>query len=94
MYNSSIFLNISVLNLFIDYAVDLASVFISWQFSASMQKPLSAIVIALASFSEGYGIESTVYRLYSSMVTSGKYLLDPEQRAERVSCHFFINLLL
>ncbi|KAJ8316188.1 hypothetical protein KUTeg_006202 [Tegillarca granosa] len=49
-------------------------------------KPLNVVMVAMASFSEGYQESSHVLQFASSIMNSGKYMMSPELRAEQVSC--------
>ncbi|XP_067674831.1 hormone-sensitive lipase-like [Haliotis asinina] len=57
---------------------------LGFQFCDSMQRPLHAVAIAMASFSEGYQENSQVMQLATSLVSSGKYWMNPELRAQQV----------
>ena len=49
-----------------------------------MVRPLTTIALVMASYSEGYNQNSVMMKLASSILSGGKYLLDPELRAEKV----------
>ena len=49
-----------------------------------MQRPLTTVAVAMASFSEGYLEKTHFKQLTASVVNSGKYLMNPELRAEQV----------
>ncbi|KAL5019642.1 hypothetical protein ScPMuIL_002534 [Solemya velum] len=57
---------------------------LGFQFCESMQKPLNVVSIAMASFSEGYQETSNMMQLASSLFNSGKYILNPDLRAQQV----------
>ncbi|GAB1604851.1 hormone-sensitive lipase-like isoform X1 [Argonauta hians] len=57
---------------------------LGFQFCESMRKPLLCVVVALASFSEGYNESSNFMKFAYSVLSTGKYLLDPELRARQV----------
>lgn len=50
-----------------------------------MVKPLHGVGVAMASFSDGYQNESHLLQLTTALFNSGKYFLDPDLRAQRVS---------
>ena len=49
-----------------------------------MVRLLTTISLVMASYSEGYHENSVVMKLANSVLSGGKYLLDPELRAEKV----------
>lgn len=49
-----------------------------------MHRPLTTVAVAMASFSEGYLEKTHFKQLTASVVNSGKYLMNPELRAEQV----------
>lgn len=57
---------------------------LGFQFCDSMRKPLLGVVVAMASFSEGYHETSNIMKVACSLLSSGKYILDPELRARQV----------
>ncbi|CAI9723045.1 hormone-sensitive lipase isoform X1 [Octopus vulgaris] len=57
---------------------------LGFQFCESMRKPLLCVVVALASFSEGYNETTNFMKFAYSVLSTGKYLLDPELRARQV----------
>ncbi|KAH9495219.1 DDB1- and CUL4-associated factor 8 [Bulinus truncatus] len=57
---------------------------LGFQFCDSMYKPVQALAIAMASYSEGYLETSQMMQVASSVFNSGKYFLDPELRAQQV----------
>ncbi|XP_041373869.1 hormone-sensitive lipase-like [Gigantopelta aegis] len=57
---------------------------LGFQFCYSMQRPLIVVAIAMASFSEGYQENSQIMKLATSIFSSGKYLFNPELRAQQV----------
>ena len=61
-----------------------------------MVRPLTTIALVMASYSEGYNQNSVMMKLASSILSGGKYLLDPELRAEKVCDKwlFFDSVLL
>ncbi|RUS86042.1 hypothetical protein EGW08_006196, partial [Elysia chlorotica] len=57
---------------------------LGFQYCESMQRPVQAIGIVMASLSEGYLESSQVMRVATSVFNSGKYFLDPELRAKQM----------
>ncbi|GFN86132.1 hormone-sensitive lipase [Plakobranchus ocellatus] len=57
---------------------------LGFQYCESMQRPLQAIGIVMASYSEGYLESSHMMRVATSVFNSGKYFLDPELRAKQM----------
>ncbi|XP_071957672.1 hormone-sensitive lipase-like [Antedon mediterranea] len=58
---------------------------LGFQFSDIMYKPLQTVAIAMASFSEGYHrYDGVIGRTATTLYHSGKYMLNPEQRAKRI----------
>ncbi|XP_059176328.1 uncharacterized protein LOC131956011 isoform X2 [Physella acuta] len=57
---------------------------LGFQFCESMQRPMHAMAIAMASYSEGYLETSQMMQVATSVFNSGKYILDPELRAQQV----------
>ncbi|XP_077985551.1 hormone-sensitive lipase-like [Glandiceps talaboti] len=58
---------------------------LGFQYHESMQQSLSVISVAMASFSEGFNKhEGGWARFASSLVNSGKYMMDPILRAEQI----------
>ena len=55
-----------------------------FQFCETMQKALQAVLVVMATFSECYDEPSQVMQLASSLLNSGKYVLDQELRARQV----------
>ena len=49
-----------------------------------MVRLLTTISLVMASYSEGYHENNVVMKLANSVLSGGKYLLDPELRAEKV----------
>lgn len=49
-----------------------------------MQRPLQVVSVAMASFGDGYQETSGLMQFASSLLNSGKYLLDPELRGKQV----------
>jgi hypothetical protein len=50
-----------------------------------MQKPFRMIAIAMASFSDGFIHDTSMAKFASSVMSSGKYLMNPELTAQQVS---------
>ncbi|GFR88337.1 hormone-sensitive lipase [Elysia marginata] len=57
---------------------------LGFQYCESMQRPVQAMGIIMASLSEGYLESSQVMRVATSVFNSGKYILDPELRAKQM----------
>ncbi|XP_033099091.1 hormone-sensitive lipase-like [Anneissia japonica] len=58
---------------------------LGFQFCDIMYKPLQTVSIAMASFSEGYHrYDGVIGRTATALYHSGKYMLNPEQRAKRI----------
>ncbi|KAK3798516.1 hypothetical protein RRG08_063525 [Elysia crispata] len=57
---------------------------LGFQYCESMQRPVQAIGIVMASLSEGYLESSHMMRVATSVFNSGKYFLDPELRAKQM----------
>ncbi|XP_064613572.1 hormone-sensitive lipase-like [Liolophura sinensis] len=57
---------------------------LAFQFCESMQRPLQVVSVAMASFGDGYQETSGLMQFASSVLNSGKYLLDPELRGKQV----------
>lgn len=58
---------------------------LGFQYAESIKPVLKFIAISMASYSESYySNNSRFIKATNSMYTSGKYLLDPELRAERI----------
>ena len=57
---------------------------LTFQYCDSMVRLLTTISLVMASYSEGYHENSIVMKLANSVLSGGKYLLDPELRAEKV----------
>ncbi|XP_005093044.1 hormone-sensitive lipase [Aplysia californica] len=57
---------------------------LGFQFCDSMYRPVQALAIAMASYSEGYLESSQMMQVASSVFNSGKYFLDPDLRAQQV----------
>ena len=55
-----------------------------FQFCESIQKALQAVLVVMATFSECYDEPSQVMQLASSLLNSGKYVIDQELRARQV----------
>ncbi|XP_069115053.1 hormone-sensitive lipase-like [Argopecten irradians] len=56
-----------------------------FQFCSSMQKPLSTVGLTMASFSENYlDNKSQIMQFANTVLSSGKYLLNPELRAKQI----------
>ncbi|OWF53834.1 hormone-sensitive lipase-like [Mizuhopecten yessoensis] len=56
-----------------------------FQFCSSMQKPLNTVGVTMASFSENYlDNRSQLMQLAGTVLSSGKYLLNPELRARQI----------
>ena len=54
-----------------------------------MQRPLNVVAIAMASFAEGYQENSQIMKVATSLFNSGKYIMNPDLRAQQV--RFLIN---
>ena len=50
-----------------------------------MVKPLSTIILAMASYGDGYEQDSTLMKFASSLLGGSRYILDPDQRAQKVA---------
>ncbi|KAI0220041.1 Hormone-sensitive lipase [Lamellibrachia satsuma] len=57
---------------------------LGFQYCESMVRILTTISLVMASYSEGYNQNSVMMKLASSVLSGGKYLLDPELRAEKI----------
>ena len=58
-----------------------------------MKKPLKTIVVALASFADGYNHNSTILKIASSVLGGGRYIMNPELRAKQVNiCWCYIQV--
>lgn len=58
---------------------------LGFQFCESMRRPLTTINVAMACYGEGYQKSNhSLMRLANSVLSCGKYLLNPEQRAKQV----------
>ncbi|KAK7105785.1 hypothetical protein V1264_017119 [Littorina saxatilis] len=49
-----------------------------------MQRPLHLLTIAMASFGEGYQESSQIMKVATSLFNSGKYIMNPDLRAQQV----------
>lgn len=49
-----------------------------------MHRPLQTIAVAMASFSETYKEKSQMMQFANSVISSGKYLVNPELRGRQV----------
>lgn len=59
---------------------------LAFQFCESMRRPLEIVHIAMASYGENYGVSrSGILTFASSLLTSRRYVLNPELRAEKVT---------
>ncbi|KAL8612264.1 hypothetical protein ACOMHN_038176 [Nucella lapillus] len=57
---------------------------LGFQFCDSMQRPLNVVAIAMASFAEGYQENSQIMKVATSLFNSGKYIINPDLRAQQV----------
>ena len=57
---------------------------LSLQYCDSMVRPLTTISLVMASYGEGYGENSMLMKVATSVLGGGKYLLNAELRAEQV----------
>ncbi|BFZ14026.1 hypothetical protein BsWGS_17065 [Bradybaena similaris] len=57
---------------------------LGFQFCQSMQRPMQLLAIAMASYSEGYLEPNQMMQVATSVFNSGKYILDPELRAQQM----------
>ena len=64
-----------------------------FQFSQSIQKALQAVMVLMATFSECYEEPSQVMQIASSLLNSGKYVMDQELRARQVCCNPLLQML-
>ena len=66
-----------------------------FQYCGSMQKPLMAVCLFMASFSDGYLSEnsSLVMKFASSVLGGSRYVMDPELRAQKVISSFSSAML-
>lgn len=68
------------------------SMFLTFQYAASCRKAFEVVHIALASYSHNYLTNTLPYlKLAGSLLTSGRYVMNPELRAEKVSYHQFLE---
>lgn len=58
-----------------------------------MVKPLLGVGTAMASFSESYKNESQLFQLTSSVLNFGKYMLDPDLRAQKVCIILYFTVI-
>lgn len=57
----------------------------AFQFCSSLRRPFNIVGVGLASFSEGFETnDAGIVQTAVSLLSSGKYLLSAEKRAERI----------
>ena len=59
-----------------------------------MQRPLNVVAIAMASFAEGYQENSQIMKVATSLFNSGKYIMDPDLRAQQVTLTLTVKGLI
>ena len=57
-----------------------------WQYSDSIRQSLHVIAVTMAAYGDGYHKHNhSITRALSSMLHSGKYMINPELRAQRIN---------